>query len=78
MSSGEIDFTRERKVVANEYTGTGDDPSRKRFVMAVPKAEHPTIVRVGTPSGDFHETEVPVAFVAEAVGVRTNLETVRQ
>ena len=66
--AGQLDFPREAEVVANEHGRTGDNTRWKRLVMGIPKSQHEAIIVVAFGVVDFHEAEVPLAFMTQAVG----------
>ena len=74
MLSGEFNFAAEAEVVTDEHGSTSDDASRERLVVTVSETEHPAIIIAGLLPVDFHEAEVALTFVAEAVCLIANGE----
>lgn len=64
---GKFYFAAEAEVIADKHGGTSDDACRECFIMTVSESEHPAIIIAGFLPVDFHEAEVALTFVTEAV-----------
>ena len=71
---GKLDLAAEGKVVTNKDAGPGDDAGGEGLVVAVAQSEHPAVVRADRSGLDFHQSEVTLSFVGEAVSPGADLE----
>ena len=72
----QLHLAAERQIIADEYAGTGDNPSRKCFAVGVSQSQHPAIIIVVVAVLDLHQPEVSGAVMAQAVGKSPDGEVV--
>lgn len=73
--AGEFDLTAEGEIIANEHTGTGNDPCGELLVVAVPKSKNPAIIITGFLGVNLHQTKIPHSIMCEAVGLGADAQT---
>lgn len=65
------------EVVADENTRPSGDACGECFVVAVSQSEHPAVVFSVLLAQDFHQSEIALTVVAQAVGLGSDDEAVR-
>ena len=70
-------LTGKAEVVADENTRPGGNACGECFVVTVSQAEHPAVVFRVLFAQDFHQSEIALTVVAQAVGLGSDDEAVR-
>lgn len=74
--ASELDVSVEGQVIADEDAGAGDNASWERFIVAVSETQDVGIIlalvfQLGV---DFHESEIPLAFMGQGMGLVSNTQ----
>ncbi len=72
--AGELDLSREGKVIAHKHAGPGDNAGGEGFIVTVTEPKHPAIIFAGFLGMNFHETEVALAFVRQRMRLGTDAQ----